>query len=158
MPERNRTLRNILKIQGLTTIAIGIGWLVVPSRGRLNGVLWLEDILAWVPFFTVDVKVGIGWIISGVLMLLAGWFGRKSKSLENAGFVAALCWPLGMALVYFFAAGTGYAPNGALNAISYLNFAAPYVGFMLWPPRNWKSAHPVTAEVARTHKEAEDAG
>jgi hypothetical protein len=137
MPERRRTLRNILKVQGPLIIAVGIGWLLIPTRGRLSGVVWLEDLLSWIPGpSTVDTEIGLGWVICGLIMSLGGFLGSKLKALENAGFVSALCWFVGTSLVYFFAAATGYAPNGALNAISYLVFAAPYFGLMIRPPKN----------------------
>lgn len=157
MPERNRTLRNIFKIQGPILTLIGVSWLAITTQSRLDGVLWLEDFLSWIPGpTTVDMEIGIGWIICGILVTLGGFLGRKFKVLENAGFIAVLCWPVAMALVYIFAMATGYAPNGINSSLAYLAITAPYVGFMLWPQRDWKISPAVASEVNRVRQEAID--
>lgn len=154
MPERNRILRNIMKAHGPLVVAVGVTWMSVTTQTRLTGVEWLEEVLEWVPGpSSVDFEVGLLWVLCGLLMCLGGFLGSKWIALENAGYLAALCWPVAVACIFFVSFLLGAGPNTVVAGLSYLSFAAPYVGFLLWPPRRWRALQP---ELERARQEVMD--
>lgn len=135
MPDRKFLLSRMLRLQGVITILVGLTWLVAESQGRLAGVMWLKVIFEWTGL-PLDTIFGVGWIISGIGMSIGGWFGCRSPGWETAGYLAGLCWPLFVGVIFGLAWAQGYTPTGYVTLISYLNFAAFYLVYLLRNPES----------------------
>lgn len=133
MPERKFLLSRMLRIQGVLTVLIGLTWLAAESQGRLAGVLWLKFVFQWTDL-PLDTIFAIGWIASGVGMIVGGFAGCKHPRLESAGYLAALCWPLFLGAIFLAAYAQGYAPTGYVSTISYTNFALFYIVYLFRNP------------------------
>lgn len=134
MPDRKFLLSRMLRLQGFITVLIGLTWLVAESQGRLAGVMWLKAIFEWTDL-PLDTIFAIGWITSGVGMSIGGWWGCLMPKWETAAYLAGLCWPLFVGLIFAFAWIQGYTPTGYVTMISYLNFAAFYIVYLLPNPQ-----------------------
>lgn len=127
-------MRAMLIAFGIGFILFGATWIGFPTPGRLEGVVWLEDILSVIPGpLTVAMKIGIGWVLTGLTMTFCGFFGERFSSAESTGFLVALGWPLLMSFTFVAAMATGYAPNGINSALIYLIFATPWVSYLFLP-------------------------
>lgn len=131
-----RYLRLILFYQGIVTMGMGLTWVLDFTSGRFRGVVWLDELLNFVPYLDVDDKVGALWLLSGVIMTLSGTrLSRTRGWLENAGFVMGIAMPLFMGSLFVASFFMGINSNGYISAISYLMFATPYLAYLRIKPQ-----------------------
>lgn len=129
-------LRLILFYQGIVTMGMGLTWIFDYTSGRFRGVLWLEEILEFIPFLNIDDKIGILWFLSGLVMMLAGTRLSHTRGwLENAGFIMGLSIPLFMGFLFVAAFFMGVNPNGYITFISYMLFSSPYFAYLRIKPQ-----------------------
>ena len=135
MTERTWFVTRLLRIQSVFSFLMGVSWITTATTNRLAGVSWLEYAFAALPNIGVyeanaDSAMGGGWILAAVVMAVAGWFGGKSKGLENLGFGVAIFWPLLAAIIFLVAFIQGTAPVGWIASLSYLSLTAPYLALL----------------------------
>ena len=135
MSERTWFLTTLLRIQSVFSFLMGVSWITTSTTNRLAGVSWLEYAFAALPNIGVyeanaDTVMGGGWILAAVVMAVAGWFGGRSKNLENLGFGVAIFWPLLAATIFLVAFFQGTAPVGWIGSLTYLSLIAPYAAHL----------------------------
>lgn len=135
MSERTWFLTTLLRIQSVFAFLMGVSWITTATTNRLAGVSWLEYAFAALPNIGVyevnaDTAMGVGWILAAVVMAVAGWFGGRSKNLENLGFGVAIFWPLLAATIFLVAFFQGTAPVGWIGSLTYLSLIAPYAAHL----------------------------
>ena len=108
----------LLIIAGAVFTAIGLTWLGWDSASRVQGV-------GWIPWRAINpTLVGGMWIFAGVTGIVAGWFSKGHRLLENAAYYVVCFVPVLLAIWFLFGWAQGYAPTGFITAISYTGYAA----------------------------------
>lgn len=128
-------LRLVLFYQGIVTIAMGLTWVFDYTQGRLLGVMWLEELSAFIPYLSTDDKVGVIWVTSGAIMVASG--SRLSLNrpwLENTGFALGFSVPLFVGSIFIAAFILGDHEGGYITFISYMMFIAPYFAYLRLKP------------------------
>lgn len=131
MRSANKYLKLILFWQGIGFLLISLTWIFDETASRLAGVAWLEEILEFIPWFTVDQKVGGLWLVTSILMILAGTrLSCKWRKLENIAFTAAISVPILLGLIFLAAFLFGDHGNGYITLFSYATFTAPLLAYL----------------------------
>ena len=131
-----RYLRLILFYQGIVTIVMSLTWIFDFTQGRLLGILWLQELSAFIPYLSTDDKIGVLWLTSGAIMVASGSRLSLNRSwLENLGFTLGFSIPLFVGCIFIAAFILGDSQNGYITFISYMMFIAPYFAYLRLKPQ-----------------------
>lgn len=112
-------IRAYMASKGAVYIALGLTWVLLPSRGRDLGISWFPGLTEWV--------VALLWMAGGVAAIVTGLWGRHRR----VGFAGLQSVAFFMAMVFLVSTVISFLPDsilpggndrGFVTTISYLGF------------------------------------